>query len=214
MTSTVVQQGTQCMLDELFNKYGCDKASKHNYHTVYGKEFDHIRNDPINILEIGVFKGDSLRAWCDYFPQAQIYGIDIFKRVAVKDIPVLQLDRVHWLKGDSTNIAIREQIKKQWSRVRFDIIIDDGLHTPDANAKTLHNLYPLLKKTGRFYTEDVWPLDILTQEEQQHWWLLKHPNRYNILEFSKYQKELDRKKVKRFDLRAGGEPDSYIVRVE
>lgn len=214
MTSTVVQQGTQCMLDELFNKYGCDKASKHNYHTVYGKEFDKIRTDPINILEVGVFKGDSLRSWYDYFPRAQIFGIDIFKRIAVKDIPALQLDRVHWLKGDSTNIAIREQIKKQWPRVRFDIIIDDGLHTPDANAKTLHNLYPLLKKTGRFYTEDVWPLDILTLEEQQHWWLQKHQDRYNILEFSKYQKELDRKKVKRFDLRAQGEPDSYIVRVE
>lgn len=203
------------MLEILFNKYGCDKSSKHKYHTVYEPEFDTIRNEPINILEVGVFKGDSIRAWLEFFPNATIYGIDIFKRVSAQDIDVLQHERVKWLKGDSTNIAIREQIKKQWPRIRFDVIIDDGLHTPDANAKTLHNLYPLLKKTGKYYVEDVWPLDKMTSAELSHWWLQKYPERYNILEMNKFLKELDSKQVQRFDLRKEtGEPDSYIIRVQ
>lgn len=203
------------MLEELFNKYGCDKAAKHNYHTVYEPEFDAIRNETINILEVGVFKGDSVRAWLEFFPNATIYGIDVFTRVKPEDIDVLQHERVKWLKADSTNIAVRDQIKKAWPRIRFDIIIDDGLHTPDANAKTLHNLFPLMKKTGKFYVEDVWPLDIMTTAEMQHHWVRKYPERYNILEMNKFTAQIDDKSIKRFDLRKStGEPDSYIIRVQ
>lgn len=203
------------MLDTLFNKYGCDKAKKHHYHTVYEPEFDSLRNEPINILEVGVFKGDSIRAWLDYFPNATIYGIDLFKRVSIEDIDVLHDDRVKFIKADSTNIGVRSQIKKYWPRIRFDIIIDDGLHTPDANAKTLHNLYPLLKKNGRYYVEDVWPIDIMTTAQMDHWWIKKHPDRYNILEMNKFTREIEDKDVKRFDLRKlSGQPDSYIIRVQ
>ena len=203
------------MLDTLFNKYGCDKAKKHHYHTVYESEFDSLRNEPINILEVGVFKGDSIRAWLDYFPNATIYGIDLFKRVSIEDIDVLHDDRVKFIKADSTNIGVRSQIKKYWPRIRFDIIIDDGLHTPDANAKTLHNLYPLLKKNGRYYVEDVWPIDIMTTAQMDHWWIKKHPDRYNILEMNKFTREIEDKDVKRFDLRKlSGQPDSYIIRVQ
>lgn len=215
MILTLVLQGTRCMLEHLFNKAGCDKASKHNYHKVYEPEFDTIRNDPINILEVGVFRGDSIKAWLEFFPNATIYGIDIFKRVKPEDIPVLNDERVKYLKSDSTNIAVRDQIKKTWPRIRFDVIIDDGLHTPSANAKTLHNLYPLLKKGGRFYIEDVWPLDIMTTEEMNHWWIQKHSDRYNILQMNNFLAELDGKNIKRFDLRKeSGEPDSYIIRVQ
>lgn len=104
--------------------------------------------------------------------------------------------------------------KKEWPRIRFDIIIDDGLHTPDANAKTLHNLFPLLKKNGSFYVEDVWPLDIMTTKEMEHWWIQKYPERYNILEMNKFTAEIEGKDIKRFDLRSlSGHPDSYIIRV-
>ena len=203
------------MLKDLFNKYGCDKAVKHMYDTVYEPEFDALRNEPINILEVGVFKGDSICAWLDFFPNATIYGLDIFTRVKAEDIDILQHERVKWLKADSTNIAVRDQIKREWPRIRFDVIIDDGLHTPDANAKTLHNLFPLIKKNGKFYVEDVWPLDIMTTEEMQHHWVRRHPERYNILEMNKFTTEFSGRAIKRFDLRkATGEPDSYIIRVQ
>ena len=73
----------------------------------------------------------------------------------------------------------------------------------------------MLKKNGRFYVEDVWPLDVMTMEEMQHWWIQKHPDRYNILEMNKFLKEIEDKDVKRFDLRKqSGQPDSYIIRVQ
>jgi hypothetical protein len=55
----------------------------------------------------------------------------------------------------------------------------------------------------------------MTTQEMQHWWIQKHPDRYNILEMNKFLKELDGKDTKRFDLRKqSGEPDSYIIRVQ
>ena len=55
----------------------------------------------------------------------------------------------------------------------------------------------------------------MTMEEMNHQWVRRHPDRYNILEMEKFNRQLERKKVKKFDLRSkSGEPDSYIVRVE
>ena len=203
------------MLKELFNKYGCDKAKKHHYHTVYQPEFEPLQNESINILEIGVFKGESASAWIDFFPNATVYGLDIFVRVSAEDIPILQHPRVKWLKGDSTHPSVSGAIQKAWPDVQFDIIIDDGLHRPEANALTFINLFPFIKSTGSYYVEDVWPLDIASQKDLQHYWLQKSPDIYNMLKMNMFLNEIDDKQVERFDLRKlSGQGDSYIIKVQ
>ena len=47
---------------------------------LYEKYFEPFRNLEINILEIGIENGDSLRIWREYFPNANICGIDIVKK--------------------------------------------------------------------------------------------------------------------------------------
>jgi hypothetical protein len=203
------------MLKELFNKYGCDKAKKHHYHTVYQPEFEPLQNKSINILEVGVFKGESVAAWLDFFPNATVYGLDIFVRVQAEDVPILQHPRVKWLKGDSTQFNVSRSIQTSWSDVQFDIIIDDGLHTPEANTQTFKNLFPFLKSSGSYYIEDVWPLDVATIKELQHPWLQKSPEIYNMLKMVMFLNEIEDKQVERFDLRAlSGEGDSYIIKVQ
>ena len=203
-------------LAALFNKYDCDKASKHKYHTVYGPELEHLRLSayPINILEVGVFKGASTAAWLEYFPHATIYCLDIFTRVEPKDIPVLNDPRVKWLKGDSTNLNVITSIKEAWPRIRFDVIIDDGLHTPRANASTLGNLFGLLKVNGIYFIEDVWALDQMTNKELSHYWIQKHSSDLNLLENQQFLNVLADKTVTRFDLREKTKhADSYIIKV-
>ena len=203
------------MLKELFNKYGCDKAKKHHYHTVYQPEFEPLQTEPINILEVGVFKGESASVWIDFFPNATVYGLDIFVRVSAEDIPILQHPRVKWLKGDSTHPSVSGAIQKAWPDVQFDIIIDDGLHTPEANAQTFKNLFPFVKSTGSYYVEDVWPLDIASQKDLQHYWLQKSPDIYNMLKMNMFLNQIDDKRVERFDLRKlSGQGDSYIIKVQ
>lgn len=202
------------MLKELFNKYGCDKARKHHYDKIYGAEFEDIRNQPLNILEVGVFKGESTSAWVDYFPNATIYGLDIFTRVNMDEIGILQHERVKALRGDSTNFTVTREIYKNWPNIKFDIIIDDGLHTPRANAQTFNNLFPFLKDDGAYYIEDVWPLDIMTSKELQHFWLQKYPEKYNALEMEFFLNSIEKYKIERFDNRKlSGEGDSYIIKV-
>lgn len=203
------------MLKELFNKYGCDKSKKHSYDTVYQPEFEALRNEPINFLEVGVFKGHSLQAWLDFFPNATFYGIDVFTRVDPKDIPVLQNERVKWIKADSTKTSIRELLPVVWGDTKFDIILDDGLHTPRANGQTFNNLYRFLKPGGSYYIEDVWPLHIMSEQEKQHWWVQKYPDRYNTSEMDYFMNQIPRTKMTEFDLRKkSGEPDSYIMKFE
>ena len=201
-------------LGDLFNKYKCDKASKHHYHTVYGPELESLRDQPINILEIGVFKGASAQAWLDYFPDATVYGIDIFTRVIPKDIPVLNHPRMKWLQGDSTQLDIIPKIKEVWPNTLFDVIIDDGLHTPAANAATLGNMFNLMKATGKYFIEDVWALEEMTREELGHPWIKEHREDLNVLEAQKLLNVLADKKVERFDLRfQTKQPESYIIKV-
>jgi cephalosporin hydroxylase len=38
-----------------------------------------------------------------------------------------------------------------------DVIIDDGLHTKEAQIATLRNFFPALRAGGLYVVEDVWP---------------------------------------------------------
>ena len=199
-------------LRKSFDKAKSDKGSKHSYEKAYEENFEPLRNEPINILEIGIFRGESLAAWVDYFPNAQVYGLDTFQRIAPKDIDILNHERVHWLKGDSQTLNTKHKIKEKWPDVQFDIIIDDGLHTPAANGATFENLIEFMKDDGQYFVEDVWPLDIMTQKEWQNPWVVKRPKKYTLLNWERYAAAIDGYKQKRYDLR-NPHGDSYIMRM-
>jgi hypothetical protein len=65
------------LLEQIFKKYKTDKYD-HYYANLYEEIFSHLRDNKINILEIGVFFGLSHLSWNEYFTKAEIYGIDIF----------------------------------------------------------------------------------------------------------------------------------------
>ena len=46
---------------------------------IYEKYFSEYKDKEINIMEIGVDKGKSLKLWRNYFTKAKICGIDIAK---------------------------------------------------------------------------------------------------------------------------------------
>ena len=103
-----------------------------------------------NLLEIGIEHGSSLRAWSKIFPKANIFGADknknfLFEEPKIKTFYTDQLD-----KSELNNLA------KQLDNKNFDVIIDDGLHTFDANINTFEALFPFLKsKTGTYFIEDI-----------------------------------------------------------
>jgi len=159
-------------LNKLFNELSCDKGSEgikgrppHNYHLLYEKDMKPKKNDKVNILEIGILKGRSLEAFIKYFPNAEVYGIDTFSRIPPEKINILNHSRVHHILGDSMDKNISSYLKNRWSNIKFDFIIDDGYHSPDANRLTFLNFIEFLKEDGIYYVEDAWPIHLMSQLE-------------------------------------------------
>jgi hypothetical protein len=152
------------ILDELKNnfiKYGSDKASTHNYYLIYACVLD--QKNASALLEIGLgtnnvdiasnmgengSPGASLRAFRDFLPFASIYGADIDKRILFKE------NRIKTFFVDQTNPETFDQLGNDIDD-QFDLIIDDGLHAPNANIATLIFALPNLKKGGWFIIEDI-----------------------------------------------------------
>jgi hypothetical protein len=202
------------MLKQLFQKYKCDKSSKHSYELCYEKHFLPVKNEPINILEIGIFKGESMKVWLEYFPNATVYGIDIFQRIKENELPILKNPRVKYLKLDSISEQAKQIITENWGDIKFDFIIDDGLHTPVANRLTFLNFINFLKNDGVFFIEDVYPIDKM---EKPHPWFKQSGRieQYTLKQYQKFIETLQSFDVTHIDNRKiTKQPDSYIIEIQ
>jgi hypothetical protein len=147
-------------LSRLAIRHGTDKWGQHLYTPIYHRLFQHLREEPIRILEIGVgwptisfLGGASLRMWRDYFPYAQIVGLDLQpKRFELGP-------RVQIVQGSQSDPAFLRQL---WAtHGPFDIVIDDGSHRVSDVMTSFETLYELLPENGFYVVEDVqtafWP---------------------------------------------------------
>ena len=145
---TLTEIGTRCKTD---------KATTHSFTEVYEKYFDSFKNEKIRLLEIGIFKGASLRMWNNYFSQGMIYGIDncgIGMGITPESIKNLEKERLKTFIGDQSK---REDLKKFLNECGsdFDIIIDDGLHFQEHQQISLGFLFPHIKSKGIYVIEDL-----------------------------------------------------------
>lgn len=200
-------------LREIFDKYDADKGSKHSYEKVYEPLWEPLKDKEINILEIGTWKGRGIEAFLDYFPKANVYGIDIFTRVDPKNYPVYSNPRVKWMKYDSTDPRVTEGITRDFGDVKFDIILDDAMHTPRTNRLTFEHTKQFLKDDGMYIVEDVWPIEKMTLHEMEHHWMKKFANEFNSFQNDIFLNVLKHSgmKIQRFDNRKGNAPDSYVI---
>lgn len=141
-------------LNRLAQTFGTDKWGFHFYTEHYQNHFCHLRNKPINLLEIGIGGmedpnegGESLRMWQAYFPKANIYGIDIF------DKSFLNRGRIKAFRGDQTDEEFLLSIAKKTGG--FDVIIDDGSHINGNTIRTFQILFPTLRQGGFYAIEDL-----------------------------------------------------------
>lgn len=69
---------TTVTLEKLGYDHGTDKSARgHHYLEFYERFLLSLRFTATAILEIGVWHGQSLRMWADYFPNATVVGVDI-----------------------------------------------------------------------------------------------------------------------------------------
>ena len=135
-------------LCELAEKYGCDKtpALLHHYTSWYHSLFWDM---PVRrVLEVGILHGASLRMWRDYFPAAEIFGLEINPEV------LFQEERICTVPCDATRQAQTHRAAAMLGG-DFDLIIDDASHEPFDQLKVFENLYEFLAPTGLYVIEDV-----------------------------------------------------------
>lgn len=151
------------MLEELFVKYGTDKGIW-GYTAAYEKYLAYKREHVKNVLEIGIcgyrdipnnVVGASLFAWRDYFPNANIYGVDNDGRFIFND-----QDRIVTVQCDAYDTTQITEVVSSFG-VDFDLIVDDAVHDPLPQITLLNDLMPFLSTTGVYAVEDVCPYKLL-----------------------------------------------------
>lgn len=128
-------------LTELATSYGTDKYI-HKFTDFYEKN---LPSNVTKLLEIGIWKGESLKMWGDFYPNATIYGIDVEDK---KQYEFSEKCKI--FKADQSNL---EDIKPSLNlEIPFDVIIEDGGHLMVQQQKSLLSL---LKHTKYYIIEDL-----------------------------------------------------------
>jgi tetratricopeptide (TPR) repeat protein len=130
---------------------GTDKGSAFSfawdYLRHYARLFDRFRDEPINVIEIGVAGGSSLKLWKAFFTRAHIVGVDIAPGCAR-----FADDRVSIEIGSQDDPAFLARVCAKYPPT---IIIDDGSHRADHIIYSFERMFPSLLPGGVYVVEDL-----------------------------------------------------------
>ena len=190
----------------VMTSFGSDKAI-HSYTPLYSTLFKGWCDKPLRVLELGLgtnhpemlsnmgmfgTPGASLRGWRHLFPRASIYGADVDRRILFEE------ERIRTFYCDQLD---QSSIRELWSHPELrdgaDIIIEDGLHTFEANISFLQGSLEHLRPGGVYITEDIGGKRYF---EDWYKWLENCSQRYPTHEFAF------------LDLQEGGFANMLVVR--
>ena len=142
--------------------YSTDKQNHHDYIvSFYDQELSNKKDLQLNILEIGVLTGNSLRVWKNWFTNSKIYGVDNWSDTAVK-LVLEDLDGVNLVTGNAYDINFLDNFEDNF----FDYIIDDGPHNIDSQIFTVQKWISKVKNGGKIIIEDVKDIEVATALEK------------------------------------------------
>ena len=171
-------------MSNIAKKYPTDKDFTHNYfNSVYEKYFSPIRDEVKKFCEVGVggfweeagwVPGNSLRVWDEYFPNAEILGLDInsFNLTSQGKVVVDYIDQSN-----------KELVEEYSSKLtEYDIILDDGSHVMYDQQITLSAFFKSLKSDGIFVMEDLHSSPEVRIPEKNAIWGWGDPTKITTLE--------------------------------
>jgi len=126
----------------------------HRYGFAYEMIFNTLANKlnrPLRVLEIGIAKGYSLKAWSELGIVDEVIGYDIVNEI---DPTVKYNTKAKAVFGpsaylDTTILNIKNKLGT------FDLIIDDGVHSWDSQEYFFIKYYQLLNPGGWLVCEDI-----------------------------------------------------------
>lgn len=140
-------------LDALGRRLKTDKSSrKHDYLRTYEEFLAPFRNEKILVLELGIGAihiGHSLKLWADYFPRADIVGVDIVPATKAAEA---ESDRIAVEIGDLGDRGFVRTIARKY---RPTVIVDDASHRWSHQIMAAEELFGRLRPGGVYICEDL-----------------------------------------------------------
>lgn len=136
-----------------------DKGSVHSYIDVYEEVLEPYRKKANKVLEIGVFKGNSLRMWENYFEWADVIGVDCHETPhdGMADLREMIKSGEHIIKiFDAEN---PDEVDFHFYGMKFDVIIEDANHSLEQQLKLYHIYKEYLAPGGIYIIEDIEDID-------------------------------------------------------
>jgi SAM-dependent methyltransferase len=162
-------------LPQLLTKWSpyTDKESGHCYGEIYEQWLSH-QTSIHYILEIGCnsFGGGSLLAFSERFPNAITVGLDITFTQIVDEVN--KTKNIQLFQGDAYQNETVEKFQNSFSS-KFDLVIDDCLHSPDEQYQIFQQWNEILSFDGLYIIEDVSDLDAISRKlsNYNHEWSIR-----------------------------------------
>lgn len=136
------------LLNDIGLKFDTDKSSRfHNYLDFYQQQLP-CQSFGGRLLEIGIMDGFSIQMWREYYPDAEIVGLDIMPKDHLK---IAKAPGVTLLQLNATDVEAMAELGF------FDIIIDDGSHMSlEQQQAFFWFYYHQLNHGGIYVIEDLW----------------------------------------------------------
>jgi hypothetical protein len=129
--------------------------------------------------------GASLYGWAEFFPNAAVFGADIDRDI------LFNTERISTFYCDQTK---PEEIKEMWNNPAleepFDIIIEDGLHTFEANVCFFENSIHKIK-SGYYVIEDILTSDLEKFKNKIVEWEKVYNCTFTLLKIPSHRNKVD-----------------------
>ncbi len=146
---------------EHYNEYPVelksDKGHGHDYiNGYYSEEFTDKKNLKLNIVEIGVNKGQSILLLGEWFINSNIIGIDNGVELYSEwETITAHLSNVSLVLGDAYSDSIVDKFEDN----SIDYLIDDGPHTLQSQIDCVLKWFRKIKQGGKLIIEDIQNID-------------------------------------------------------
>jgi predicted O-methyltransferase YrrM len=120
----------------------------------YDAIFRKVKDESMNIAELGILEGGSIRMWQEYFKNANIYGFDNSYQYISQFRKKFNNNRISLSHIDVTN---RESIASTFVTLNmmYDLIIEDTTHQFEDQIRVIENIYTYMKPGGMLIIEDI-----------------------------------------------------------
>lgn len=142
-------------LTKLGRVFGTDKVDDRHTHNglaytdVYQRYLRSWRWRRFTLLELGVWRGDSLRMWNAFFPRATVVGLDL-EASAVERAPEFEI-----VVGSQAEPEVLGRILTDHPDLR--LVVDDASHITSLTIASFRYLFPRLPRGSLYIMEDLSP---------------------------------------------------------